>query len=403
MLGLLNATFRLPSRVLTLDALSSIGASAVDALFIGSWPNETSCEAMPRGRLSSPVSLQAPATSWEPLDPGIHRPPRDAQLEEDCCVICLEPVCERATAQPCQHRNFHWICLAHWLQESEFCPLCKHEIEVVEYGCVSTSSRYVYNVGTAETVQLPESRTPASAQRQEVSARSPAWHQEPTTSPSAQQPPSSVLARTSFPGLRQRGLLPLPPFRPPRPGSRSPRASGRDWPLPDPCTGYQLPLTQWDPQARAPILRRMVVYRCGLYSYHVGTNRVSHYRELSPTRFSQDARLRSRAKAWIRRELQALRHVTVQCPRQLQRVRNSEGFLLNIVEILKFFDLRASDGEAEARLCPFFGVDYTRIFLHELRAWLRSPHKTIESWDRHVQYGVDLDERVRSIFGAWTG
>ena len=144
----------------------------------------------------------------------------------------------------------------------------------------------------------------------------------------------------------------------------------------------------------------MVVYRYGLYSRHVGTNRISHYRELSPARFAQDARLCSRAKTWIRRELQALRHVTARCPRQLQRVRNSEHFLLEIVDILKHFDMQASNGEAEARLCPFFGVDYTRVFLHELRSWLRSPYKTVESWDGHVQYGVDLDERVRSTYGT---
>ena len=36
-------------------------------------------------------------------------------------------------------------------------------------------------------------------------------------------------------------------------------------------------------------------------------------------------------------------------------------------------------------LQDFLGRDNTRLFLHELKAWLRSPY-TLEDWDRHVQY-----------------
>lgn len=47
--------------------------------------------------------------------------------DEDCadpCVICLEPVSERAVASPCRHYNFDFLCLVSWLQERSKCPLC---------------------------------------------------------------------------------------------------------------------------------------------------------------------------------------------------------------------------------------------------------------------------------------
>ena len=42
--------------------------------------------------------------------------------------------------------------------------------------------------------------------------------------------------------------------------------------------------------------------------------------------------------------------------------------------------------QAEDILQDFIGRDNTRLFFHELKAWLRSPYSTLEDWDRHVQY-----------------
>lgn len=42
----------------------------------------------------------------------------------DPCVICLEPVSERAVASPCRHYSFDFLCLVSWLQERSACPLC---------------------------------------------------------------------------------------------------------------------------------------------------------------------------------------------------------------------------------------------------------------------------------------
>jgi hypothetical protein len=46
------------------------------------------------------------------------------------------------------------------------------------------------------------------------------------------------------------------------------------------------------------------VYRHQLFSLRVGSNRLSQYRELTPELFNNDENLVSRARKWIRRELQ---------------------------------------------------------------------------------------------------
>ena len=69
-----------------------------------------------------------------------------------------------------------------------------------------------------------------------------------------------------------------------------------------------------------------------------------------------------------------------------QRANNAEFLLEYIVAILKTVDIKGSGGQAEDMLQEFLGRDTTRLFLHELRAWLRSPYISLEDWDRHVQY-----------------
>lgn len=39
--------------------------------------------------------------------------------------------------------------------------------------------------------------------------------------------------------------------------------------------------------------------------------------------------------------------------------------------------------------------DHARLFLHELKAWLRSPARTLEVWDREVKYPDVGGKRVR--------
>jgi hypothetical protein len=49
-------------------------------------------------------------------------------------------------------------------------------------------------------------------------------------------------------------------------------------------------------------------------------------------------------------------------------------------------DMQGSDGHAENLIQEFIGRDHTRLLLHELRAWLRSPCESLREWDRVVQY-----------------
>lgn len=54
-------------------------------------------------------------------------------------------------------------------------------------------------------------------------------------------------------------------------------------------------------------------------------------------------------------------------------------------------DMRASNGHAENLLTEFLGRENSRLFLHELNAWLRSPFTRVEEWDREVQYAEGLE------------
>lgn len=136
----------------------------------------------------------------------------------------------------------------------------------------------------------------------------------------------------------------------------------------------------------AALLRRKEIYSLRLYSLHVGSNRLSRFRDLTPQLFVRDQELISRAKKWIRRELQVFQFLN---PEAIARRANNAEFLLEyIVAILKTVDVKGS--QAEDMLQEFLGRDNTRLFLHELKAWLRSPYETLEDWDRHVQYNTTI-------------
>lgn len=65
---------------------------------------------------------------------------------QDTCVICLEPVTERAVAVPCNHLTFDFLCLCSWSQEQPSCPLCKTKITAIEYDWRSPTDCKVYHI-----------------------------------------------------------------------------------------------------------------------------------------------------------------------------------------------------------------------------------------------------------------
>lgn len=155
-------------------------------------------------------------------------------------------------------------------------------------------------------------------------------------------------------------------------------------------------LSHTPPTPDQALLRRKRIYQNQLFSLHVGSNRVSRFRDLTPALFAKDAELISRARKWIRRELQVFEFLNPSAPNNAnggstdRRANNAEFLLEYIVAILKTVDIQGSAGEAEEMLREFLGRENTRLFLHELRAWLRSPYTSLEDWDRHVQYSDSI-------------
>ena len=250
--------------------------------------------------------------------------------DQEPCVVCLDAVEEQAKALPCGHQSFDFLCLVSWLQEQTTCPLCKSQVRSVHYHCNSATDFKVYEVRQTPKV-----------------------------------PPTGLSSHS-------------PRNRPRR--TFEPRPWGRD-------------LTPRNAEVSAietALLRRKHIYRHLLYSLHVGSNRLSRYTTLTPTEFNQDADLVSRARSFIRRELQIFEFLSPdngrETPNVARRANNAEFLLEYIVAILKTVEIKGSSGQAESMLGDFIGVDNARLFLHELSSWLRSPYTRLQDWDRHVQY-----------------
>ncbi|KAI2471120.1 hypothetical protein F4781DRAFT_388136 [Annulohypoxylon bovei var. microspora] len=253
---------------------------------------------------------------------------------ETCCVICLDNITEVGEARPCSHRNFDYICLLSWLEQQTKCPLCKSNVDEVWYDFENDKPD-----AKSRVYLVPRPKEPA---------------QQPAQSQS--QP---YLARNTVPRLNRRRYEEAPPRR----------------------------LT-----VDEAILRRQDIYRNQIYSLHVGSNLRSGYRDLTPQVFESDPEMVSRARTWLRRELQVFEFLRTPPTAQAsddtmtrRRANNAEFLLEYIVAILKTVDIQGSQGQAEEMLKDFLGRDHTKLLLHELKNFLRSPW-SLEAWDRKVQY-----------------
>jgi hypothetical protein len=269
------------------------------------------------------------------------------------CGICLEDISHKAEARPCRHRRFDYTCLMKWLEVSDQCPLCRARITQVRYNFNCDKNR-------AAVFQVAHPRQRAIPIR-------------------PQEPPRRLLRR----GLR--GYFESEPLRDNRAQAVAFLAEAEE------------------------IRRRRRIYRRQLYSLHVGSNRrqASRYTELDSRRFILEPELCRRAKLWMRRELMVFdtrpRPIGERVPYHLEEMRQPTGeeedvpiallrhatlpFLLEyMMAILKTFDTQGSAGQAEEMLQEYIGRPNARLFLHELRSWLRSPYSTLEEWDQAVQY-----------------
>ena len=291
-----------------------------------------------------------------------------SESEKDCCVICLGEITEACEAQPCGHRYFDYICLLTWLEERKTCPLCNTNVGTVHYDFSLNRQRWKTHV--------PASSPPAASQA------------PPDRTYNQLRYENSRYARTRFPRGRAH-----------QDGGRHAHGEGRSPPRAQSTRTCQ---------ASGPLARRRFVYRNQLYSLHVGSNRLSRYRELTPQSFNTDQDLVSRARMFLRRELQVFEFLSPggdgenpntsspgsSDPSRLRRANNAEFLLEYIVAILKTVDMQGSSGQAEELIRDFVGRENARLLLHELRAWLRSPHLSLEAWDRAVQY-PEMDKGLR--------
>ncbi|KAG9244892.1 RING finger domain protein [Calycina marina] len=265
--------------------------------------------------------------------------------EETCCVICLEHVSEKAIAQPCQHESFDFLCLIIWLEERACCPLCKSDVTTVRYHFTKEDEYKTYIVP-------PKATTTA----------------KPSNAPNASN-------RVGYDRIFTR------PYRPRR--QHAPRS----------------PLSTADQAMQ----RRRQVYVSQTYSLHVGSNCISRYKEIAPQNFSRDEDLVSRARKWIRRELQVFEFLKADdTSRSDRRAKNAEFLLEYIVAILKTVNIQDSGGQAEDMLQEFLGRDNTKLFLHEMRSWLRSPYLNIEDWDGNVQYSETNTVKEPALISSQT-
>ena len=166
----------------------------------------------------------------------------------------------------------------------------------------------------------------------------------------------------------------------PRPGTSPSRATPR---TSAPNAIDPLPVVNTDPSLH----RRRKVYAERLYSLYVGTNVYSGYIDFSAHDFAHSATLQSRARTFLRRELQVFRFLDNAAA---SRGGNRQYLVEYIVAVLKTTHPKAADGQATELVAEFLGRDNASLLLHDLEAWLRSPFPTLYEWDREVQY-LDSD------------
>lgn len=309
--------------------------------------------------------MGSPADSAQAADVILRAEVRQWTLEQvsarNCCVICLDEIQDEGEARPCQHRDFDYLCLTQWLSQSQKCPLC-----------VQTVLQVHHSVDGQDVIEAVRRPTPEAKR------------------PSQHATPARIFSRDTRARFLHGHYTRRDRYRERHPGRPAQQTS----------LGLE---------------GRKSVYRQRLFSKHVGSNRMSQYTELTPGLFQTDERLVSRARMWLRRELQVFpflagpQHDTSEpgestTAAQNRRQNHVEFLLEYIVAILKSVDIMC--GQAEDMVTDFLGRDDTRLLLHELRAWLRSPFGKLEDWDRAVQYGSSLTpstcNSVASVSGGST-
>ncbi|KAF2752171.1 hypothetical protein M011DRAFT_473429 [Sporormia fimetaria CBS 119925] len=257
------------------------------------------------------------------------------EASPESCVICLCPVKDDRAITSCKHDAFDLLCLATWLDQKDSCPLCNAKVTFISYEHTTSTNRKNH-VGFRH-IQVSE-----------IPYLLDCYHAQ---APDAVHPRRQALTST-FPGPSS-----LPPFD-------------------------------------TDVLIRRYVYQHKLYSLHVGCNGISGYRNFNPESLRASPALQSRARSWIRRELRVFQFLFRDLGSDPARsgagvaiTSPSAEFLVeHMIQVLKTWDIRASDGRAEDLVTEYIGRNNARLFLHELGSYLRSPFTRLEEWDKSLQY-----------------
>ncbi|EEY17496.1 RING finger domain-containing protein [Verticillium alfalfae VaMs.102] len=331
------------------------------------------------------MSAIPPDTDTRPSLQDIHSAVLQTTLKtfgstEDCCVICLSELSEGCEALPCHHADFDFLCLTTWLEQQpacSTCPLCKAEITEIRYDFSSDRAQW-------KTYHVPSKPAPPPPSQQQQQQQYHRSHDRTRSGPGPHTSPGHFAERRRFDPL----------------GLRRPRPSL-----------YRTRRARGSAQDDDPLRHRRFVYRNQLYSLRVGSNRVSRYRELTPHMFATDAELVSRARMFLRRELQVFEFLAPTSdtstaaaadqaaaerdPVRRRRANNAE-FLLEAAWARPRNSFRSfSGGRTQGCCCT------------SCARGLRSPYMALENWDNAVQYPELRAKRGRSrsrspsVEGTW--
>ncbi|KAK6363075.1 hypothetical protein TWF730_000520 [Orbilia blumenaviensis] len=252
--------------------------------------------------------------------------PSDPKRNLESCCICLAAVTSatRAVATPCLHACFDFSCLVTWLEGAHStCPVCKQEVETVKYNFNAKGTGF-------QKYRIKSSESSASSKSE---------------------------------------------------GSRNPHRRAEIRRLNHSSVASSLAGLADD------IPRRRFVYKHRLRSLHIGSNPSSRFKTYTPATFRSSPVLISKAKSFIRRELEVFDWTE----------GNREWLVEYIVGILKTVQLKDASGKAEDLIEEFLGREFASVFLHELDAFLRSPFGRIRDWDRWAKYAMEIPKDLGEV------
>ncbi|GAA5823083.1 hypothetical protein JCM3770_007090 [Rhodotorula araucariae] len=257
----------------------------------------------------------------------------DKDEEDEHCAICLSPIENKTVVYPCHHGQFCWGCIRAWTDQSRKCPLCLGPIEHLIHNVRSPKD---YQVHYLLPLHAIASTSTAASDLLPPRGNRPRIHQ--------------ALPRHALYGHSHHNRY-----------SSAARRNNEDE-------------TTWrERQEERALERRRYIYREGLYAKHVASNRYTGFKPFSPQTFATNADLKAKVIKFIRRELQVFPAVDV-------------AFLTTyLVSIASQLDLRSS--AAIRLIADFLSEQDAQHLVHEITTFARSPFKSLDGYDRFVQYG----------------